>query len=51
MLRDEINFEPPLGFLGRLLVGRYLMRKLSRTFDYRHEKTQEILESGEFSMP
>ena len=49
ILRDEIDYEPPLGALGRLLAGGYLRRKLQRMFDYRHERTQQIVESGEFS--
>ncbi len=47
ILRDEIDFDPPLGLIGRLLGGGYILRKLARTFDYRHEMTRKILESGD----
>jgi ligand-binding SRPBCC domain-containing protein len=36
VLRDEIEYEPPLGFIGRLIVPR-----LRRLFDYRHRVTRE----------
>jgi ligand-binding SRPBCC domain-containing protein len=48
ILRDEIDYEPPLGALGRTVAGPYLRRKLQRMFDYRHELTKQIVESGEF---
>jgi ligand-binding SRPBCC domain-containing protein len=46
-LRDEIDFDPPLGWLGRRLGGAYLLRKLETMFAYRHEMTRRIVESGE----
>jgi ligand-binding SRPBCC domain-containing protein len=44
LLRDEVEYAPPLGALGRLLGGPLLRRKLERMFDYRHEQTRRILE-------
>jgi ligand-binding SRPBCC domain-containing protein len=44
-LRDEIEFEPPLGWIGRALLGGFLRRKLERTFAYRHEVTRRAVES------
>ncbi len=38
-LRDEIEYEPPLGFLGRLFAPIAVERRLRRMFDYRHEVT------------
>jgi len=46
LLRDEVAYEPPLGWLGRRLGGQFLEEKLRRLFDYRHETTRRIVESG-----
>jgi ligand-binding SRPBCC domain-containing protein len=48
LLRDEIEYELPLGWLGRLLGGAMVRRKLVRLFDYRHEVTRRTVESGDF---
>jgi ligand-binding SRPBCC domain-containing protein len=42
-LRDEVDFEPPLGPLGRLLAP-LIRRRLERTFAFRHEQTRRIVE-------
>lgn len=47
ILRDEVDYEPPLGMLGRILGKGFLERKLRRMFDYRHEVTRRIVESSE----
>jgi ligand-binding SRPBCC domain-containing protein len=44
-LVDEVDYEPPL---GRLLSGGMLEDKLRRLFDFRHEETRRIVESGDF---
>lgn len=44
LLRDEVDFAPPLGALGRLAGGPLLRRKLRKMFDYRHEALRLILE-------
>jgi ligand-binding SRPBCC domain-containing protein len=49
ILRDEVDFSPPLGRLGELVGAGLLESKLKRMFDYRHEITRRIIESGEFS--
>jgi ligand-binding SRPBCC domain-containing protein len=49
LLRDEVEYEPPLGSLGRLVAGRFLEKKLRKTFDYRHQVTKGIVESGDFA--
>ena len=46
LLRDEVDYDPPMGALGRLLGGWFIERKLARMFDYRHRKTKEIVEAG-----
>ena len=48
LLRDEVDFDPPLGPLGRWLTGSWLQSKLRRLFDFRHEATRRIVESGDF---
>ncbi len=49
ILRDEVDYRPPLGKLGDLLGARFLESKLKKMFDYRHEATRKILESGKFT--
>ncbi|MEM7202869.1 MAG: SRPBCC family protein [Planctomycetota bacterium] len=43
-LRDEIDYTPPLGWLGRLAEPFAIRPKLKKLFDYRHEVTRrEVL--------
>lgn len=43
-LRDQIEFEPPLGALGRLAAPLAVVPRLKRMFEYRHEVTRrEVL--------
>jgi len=44
ILRDEIDYEPPLGFLGRAVAPLVVERRLRKLFDYRHEVTREWCE-------
>jgi ligand-binding SRPBCC domain-containing protein len=39
ILRDEIDYEPPLGFLGRWFGPTLIESRLQRLFDYRHKVT------------
>jgi ligand-binding SRPBCC domain-containing protein len=39
-LRDEIEYEPPMGFLGRWLAPWLIIPRLEKLFDYRHEVTK-----------
>lgn len=48
ILRDEVDFDPPLGLLGRYLLGPLVARKLRRMFDHRHQMTKQIAESLDF---
>jgi ligand-binding SRPBCC domain-containing protein len=48
ILRDEVDYRPPLGKLGELLGARFVESKLKRMFDYRHLATKQILESGSY---
>lgn len=51
ILRDEVDFEPHLGPLGRWLGGAWICRKLQKLFDYRHEATRRIVEAHDFASP
>jgi ligand-binding SRPBCC domain-containing protein len=51
VLRDEVDYEPPLGVLGRWVAGGFLEAKLRKLFDYRHETTRRLVESGDVSHP
>jgi hypothetical protein len=43
LLRDEVEYTPPFGVLGRWLNGPMIERKLKRMFDYRHEQTRRLV--------
>ena len=45
VLRDEITYEPPLGFLGRLISPLLVERRLEKVFNYRHEVTRRWCET------
>jgi len=40
LLRDEVDYRPPLGRVGEFLGARFLDSKLKKLFDYRHEATK-----------
>lgn len=44
MLRDEIDYEPPLGFLGRAVAPILIQRRLEKLFNYRHVVTRRWCE-------
>jgi ligand-binding SRPBCC domain-containing protein len=44
LLRDEIEYELPFGFLGRVLAKALIEKRLHRLFDYRHEVTKRWCE-------
>ena len=48
ILRDVVDYELPMGALGRWLGGGLVRSKLARMFEYRHEATRKIVESGDF---
>jgi ligand-binding SRPBCC domain-containing protein len=47
VLRDEIDYEPPLGFLGRAFAPLLVERRLQKLFDYRHEVTRKWCDGQE----
>ena len=44
LLRDEIEYEPPLGCVGRMFAPLLIEARLRRLFDYRHEVTRRWCE-------
>jgi hypothetical protein len=44
VLRDEIDYEPPLGFLGRAVAPILVTGRLEKLFDYRHDVTRRWCE-------
>jgi ligand-binding SRPBCC domain-containing protein len=45
ILRDEIEFEPPLWIFGRIAAPLVILPKLEKMFAYRHEVTKKYCES------
>lgn len=46
LLRDEIEYEPPLGLVGRLAAPFLIIPRLEKLFDYRHAATREWCEEN-----
>ena len=46
VLIDDVTYELPLGGLGRLFGADFIRNKLDRMFEYRHERTKALIESG-----
>jgi ligand-binding SRPBCC domain-containing protein len=44
LLRDEVDYELPLGLLGRIVGGAFAHRELTRLFAYRHLVTRAACE-------
>jgi hypothetical protein len=45
LLIDDIEYEPPLGFLGSIAAPMFIRPKLEKMFDFRHSVTKEWCES------
>jgi ligand-binding SRPBCC domain-containing protein len=45
VLTDDIEYELPLGALGRFFGGRFAQRNLERLFEYRHQVTRDACET------
>ncbi|MBM4263400.1 MAG: SRPBCC family protein [Deltaproteobacteria bacterium] len=43
-LTDDIQYQLPFGWIGRLVGGWLIRRKLNRLFDYRHRVTKQACE-------
>ncbi len=48
ILRDEVEYQAPLGLIGSWLGGWLIRRKLERMFAFRHDSTRRLIESGEW---
>jgi ligand-binding SRPBCC domain-containing protein len=46
VLTDDIEYELPLGALGRTFGGAFARRNLERLFEYRHEVTRQACENA-----
>lgn len=44
-LRDEIEYEPPMSFLGSLAAPIFIIPKIEKMFEYRHEVTKKWCEA------
>jgi len=44
LLRDEIEYQPPLGLLGQLAAPLLITPRLKKMFDHRHAVTREWCE-------
>lgn len=44
ILRDEIEYEPPMWFLGQLAAPLFIIPKLEKMFAFRHEVTRKWCE-------
>ncbi len=44
-LTDDVEYELPLGALGRAVAGRFVRRELERLFAYRHDVTRRAVEA------
>lgn len=45
LLRDEIEFEPPLWIFGRIAAPLAILPKLEKMFEYRHKVTKDYCEA------
>jgi len=46
ILRDEVELEPPMGIIGRLLGGWFIRQKLEKMFSWRQDTTRQLILSG-----
>ncbi|HMO81276.1 MAG TPA: SRPBCC family protein [Pyrinomonadaceae bacterium] len=45
LLRDDIDFEPPMSLIGELAAPLFILPRIERMFDYRHKVTREWCET------
>jgi ligand-binding SRPBCC domain-containing protein len=46
ILRDEIEFEPPLSIIGRAVAPTIILSKIEKMFAHRHEVTRKWAEEN-----
>ena len=51
LIRDRVSYRLPFGWLGRLLGGGLVAADVRKIFDYRKEKTAELLAAGISASP
>ncbi len=51
ILRDEVDYDPPLGAVGRLAGAGFIEQKLRKMFDYRHEVVRKAFDAGGTAPP
>jgi ligand-binding SRPBCC domain-containing protein len=47
LLVDRVHYQPPAGFLGRIVHRLYIRRTLERIFDYRQTRLDEFLAAAD----
>lgn len=47
VLRDEIEFEPPMSLIGDLAAPLFILPRIERMFEYRHEVTRKWCENSD----
>jgi ligand-binding SRPBCC domain-containing protein len=45
LLRDELEYELPLGFLGEIAHTLAIRSQIQEIFEYRHKRTKELIRS------
>lgn len=45
LLRDDVEYEVPLGIAGRVVAGWFVRREIERLFAFRHEVTRRYVEA------
>ena len=46
VMRDEVAYEMPFSFIGRIAHFLFIKRTLSNIFDYRHRAIEEIFNAS-----
>jgi len=49
ILRDEVDYRLPFGMLGERIGQSFVESRLKKMFDYRHQVTKQMVESGEYT--
>ncbi|GAC1333439.1 MAG: hypothetical protein NVSMB14_00250 [Isosphaeraceae bacterium] len=44
ILRDSVQYEPPMGVIGRIFGEGFIKKKLNDMFQYRHKETKRLIE-------
>jgi ligand-binding SRPBCC domain-containing protein len=45
VLKDDIEFEPPMSFIGDLAAPLFILPRIEKMFEYRHKVTKEWCEN------